>query len=73
MHPVLFHATHGYQGHLVLITLEQMKYDCVIVRERKCREERNESPELQTTKLQRHPITDFTGMILHVITTYLSS
>lgn len=36
------------------------------------REERSDSPDLQTAELQRHPITDPTGMILHVITAHLS-
>lgn len=31
----------------------------------------SDSPDLQTAKLQCHPVTDFTGMILHVITTHL--
>lgn len=35
-------------------------------------EEHRDSPDLQTAELQCHPITDFTGLILHVITTHLS-
>ena len=39
---------------------------------KECREEHSDSPDLQATKLQGHPITDLTGMILHVITAHLS-
>lgn len=35
-------------------------------------EECSDSPDLQATELQRHPITDFTRMILHVIIAHLS-
>ena len=35
-------------------------------------EGRRDSPDLQTTELQSHPITDLTGVILHVVTPHLS-
>lgn len=50
---------------LMIIGLLDLIQTCTDVVERK------HSPDLQTAQLQRHPITHFTGMILHIVTTHL--